>query len=281
LGGTVIHPTAIVHPKAVLGRGVELGPYCVVGEHVSLGDGTTVAPHAVLEGWTEIGKGCRIGVGAVIGAPPQDKKYGGARSWVRIGDRNVIREYVTIHRAADPDGETRIGDDNFLMAFVHVAHNCRIGNHTVITNLVGLAGHITIEDYAGLGGMTAFHQHVRVGAHAFVGGNCGVRMDVVPFALASGEPLRVLGLNREGLKRHGFTPEQQRVLKAAFRVLFWSGLPVSEATARLKVQFAGDANVSRLIRFVEGSKRGITPGISVGAGRRGGGSDAGDGEEIS
>lgn len=238
----------------------------MIGEHVELGDGTTVGPHAVLEGWTRIGRENVIGVGAVIGAAPQDFKYAGQRSHVRIGDRNTIREYVTIHRAADEGGATTIGDDNYLMGFVHVAHNCAIGNSVIVTQSVGLSGHITIEDHAVLGGMSAFHQNVRVGAYAIVGGNCGIRMDVVPFAMASGEPLRIYGLNRVGLRRHGFTNEQRAALKAAFRVLFWSGLTVTDAVKRLKAEFAQDERVQRLAAFVEGSRRGLTPGVQVGAG---------------
>lgn len=259
-----------MHPGARLGRGVRLGAFCVVGEHVELGDGTEVAPHAVLDGWTSIGRENRIGVGAVIGAPPQDRKYDGSRSCVRIGDRNDIREYVTIHRASNPDGVTAIGSDNFIMGFVHVGHNCVIGNHATLTNSCGLSGHVELEDHAWLGGMCGFHQHVRVGAHAFVAGDCAVRMDVVPFALAGGEPLRIYGLNREGLKRNGFTADGQRLLKAAFRILFWSGLNTTEAVARLKADLAGHDRVAHLIRFVEASRRGITPGLNVGHADRGG-----------
>lgn len=243
---------------------MKIGTFAVVGEHVELGDGTAVAPHAVLEGWTRVGRSCAIGTGAVIGAPPQDVKYAGARSYVVIGDRNVLREYVTVHRATDPEGTTRIGDDNFIMAFVHVGHNCAIGSRTVIANAAGFSGHVQIEDGAGVGGMAAFHQFTRVGAYAFVGGATRVRMDVVPYALAMGEPLRVYGLNREGLKRNGFTREQRVLLKGAFRTLFWSGLNVADAVARLKAESAGKEEVARLIRFVEGGKRGLTAGIQAG-----------------
>ncbi len=245
-----------------------VGPFGVVGEHVEVGAGTETGPHVVLEGWTTIGRDCRIGTGTVIGAAPQDHKYAGGRSYVRIGDRNTFREYTAVHRAADPEGVTAIGNDNYIMGMVHVAHNCTIGNHTTITNLVGLSGHIVIEDHAVLGGMTAYHQHTRVGAYAIVGGSCTVRMDVVPFALASGEPMRVYGLNREGLKRNGFTPDQQRILKAGFRILFWSGLNTTEAVARLKAEMGGHEHVAHLIRFVEASQRGLTPGLRVGSGER-------------
>ena len=264
-----MHATAVIHPGARLGRGVRIGPYSVVGEHVELGEGTSVGPHAVLEGWTRIGKGCEIGVGALIGAAPQDRKYAGARSWVRIGDRNVIREYVTVHRAADADGATVIGDDNYIMAFAHVAHNCAVGSFVTVANAAGLAGHVEIGDHAVIGGMAAFHQFTRVGAHAIVGGTARVRMDIVPYAMAMGEPLRIYGLNRVGLRRSGFSAESQATLKAAFRTLFWSGLNVSDAVARLKAEHGGREEVARLVSFAESSKRGLTPGIRVGEGADG------------
>jgi UDP-N-acetylglucosamine acyltransferase len=248
---------------------VRIGPFCVVGENVELGDGTTVASHAVLDGWTTIGRECQLGVGVVIGAAPQDRKYTGARSYVRIGDRNVVREYTSIHRATDPEGATVLGHDNFVMANAHIAHNCEIGNHVTITNLVGLSGYIIVDDYAWLAGMTAYHQHIRIGAYAFVGGGLRVVMDVVPFAMAAGDPLRIYGLNREGLKRNGFSNDQQRVLKAAYRLMFWSGLTMTAAVARLKADMGNHEHVARLVRFAEASKRGLTPGIQVGNGDHG------------
>jgi len=258
----MIHPSAIIDPQAKLAESVDVGPYALIGPNVEIGEGTRILPHAVLDGYTKIGSKCEIGIGVVIGAPPQDKKYAGARSYVRIGDRNVFREYVTIHRATDPEGVTAIGDDNYLMANVHVAHNCIIGNGVTVVNMVGLSGHITIEDNAVLGGMTAYHQHVRIGAYAMVGGGVGVRMDVVPFALATGEPLRIYGVNRVGLRRAGFSRDQQKLIKDAFRILFWSGLNVSDALARLK-SGPGGKETERIIEFVEKSRRGLTPGLSV------------------
>jgi UDP-N-acetylglucosamine acyltransferase len=269
-----IHPAAIIHPGAKLGPGVKIGPYVVIGGNVELGEGTRVAPHAVIEGWTRIGKGNEIGVGAVIGAPPQDHKYTGARSFVTIGDRNIIREYVTIHRSATAEAATTVGNDNYLMAFVHLAHDCRVGNSVNITNSVGLSGHIEVEDFAVLGGMSAYHQFVRIGAYAMVGGNCGIRMDVVPYAIATGEPLRIYGVNRVGLRRAGFKPEQQRLIKDAYRILFWSGLPFTAAIERLKAEMGSREEVVRIIRFVEKSKRGLTPGLRLDA------SGGGEGEEL-
>lgn len=264
-----IHPSAIVHPGAKLAAGVRIGPYAIIGENVELGEGTCVASHAVIEGWTKMGKCNEVGVGAVIGAAPQDHKYAGARSFVTIGDRNVLREYVTVHRSATAEAHTTIGNDNFLMAFVHVAHDCRVGNGINITNGVGLSGHIEVEDFCVLGGMSAYHQFVRVGAYAMVGGNCGIRMDVVPYAIAMGEPLRIYGVNRIGLRRAGFKVEQLRLIKDAFRILFWSGLTFSGAAARLKAEMGNREEIMRIVRFVEKSKRGLTKGVQIGSGSDG------------
>lgn len=237
-----------------------------MGEHAEIGEGCILEPHAVVDGWTTVGKSCYVGVGVVLGAPPQDKKYAGARSFVRIGNASTFREYVTVHRSASAEGETVIGDDCYIMALAHIAHDCRIGNHVTVTNYCGVSGHVVVEEYAYLGGLSAFHQNVRIGAYAIVGGNCGARMDVVPFAMATGEPLRIYGLNRLGLRRCGFTMEQQKVIKAAFRILFWSGLNTSDAVARLRSDFAGNEHVQRLVKFVEGTKRGLTRGLEVEAG---------------
>ena len=252
-----------------------IGPYAVIGENVELGEGTRIQTHAVIEGWTRIGKGNEIGVGAVIGAAPQDHKYAGARSYVTIGDRNIIREYVTIHRSATAEAATTVGNDNFLMAFVHLAHDCKVGNNVNITNSVGLSGHIEVDDNAVLGGMSAYHQFVHVGAYAMVGGNCGIRMDVVPYALATGEPLRIYGVNRVGLRRAGFKLEQQRLIKDAFRILFWAGLTFSDAVARLKSEMGTREEIIRIIKFVERSKRGLTPGLRLEAGVEGDGEETG------
>jgi len=263
-----VHPSAIVHPGAKLAAGVKVGPFAVLGENVEIGEGTNIKAHAVLEGWTRIGKGNEIGVGAVIGSPPQDHKYDGGRSFVIIGDRNHIREYVTIHRPATTEASTNIGNDSYIMGLVHVAHDCKIGNHVTITQSVGLSGHIEVHDNANIGGMSAFHQFVRVGAYAMVGGHCTVRMDVVPFALATGEPFRIYGVNKIGLRRSGFKAEQIKVIKDAFRTLFWSGLTISAAVARLKSEMGGREEVERLLSFIEKSKRGLTPGIQVLPGRK-------------
>ena len=262
-----VHSSAIVHPGAKLAPGVKVGPFAVIGENIEVGEGTKIGAHVVLEGWTRIGRMNDIGVGAVIGSPPQDHKYDGGRTYVIIGDRNHIREYVTIHRPATLEASTNIGNDSFLMGSVHVAHDCKIGNHVTITQAVGLSGHIEVDDFANIGGMSAFHQFVRVGSYAMVGGHCTVRMDVVPYALATGEPFRIYGVNKIGLRRSGFKAEQIKAIKDAFRTLFWSGLTITAAVARLKTEMGGREDVARILKFVEKSKRGLTPGIRVLPGR--------------
>ncbi len=243
-----------------------MGPFCVIGENAEVGEGTRLLAHAAIDGWTRIGRDNEIGYGAVIGAPPQDHKYAGGRSFVVIGDRNIIREYVTIHRSATTEGSTTVGNDNFMMAYVHLAHDVQVGSHVTLTNMVGLSGHIEVGDHAVLGGMTPYHQHVHVGAYAMVGGGCRVRMDVVPFALAMGEPLRIYGVNRIGLRRQGFSRERLQALKDAYRILFWSGLPFSEAVARLRADTAKNEDVGLIVKFIERSRRGLTPGLKLGEG---------------
>jgi UDP-N-acetylglucosamine acyltransferase len=255
---TVIDATAVVAPHAQLGVGVRIGPYAIVGENVRVGDHTVIGPHAVLDGWTEIGAECTIHVGAVVGVEPQDLKYDGARSWVRIGQGNVIREYSTIHRATEVDGETRIGDYNLLMAYVHVAHNCAIGDHVILANAVNLAGHVVIEDFAIVGGVTPIHQFVRIGSHSFIGGGSRVPQDIPPYVRCAGNPLRVAGLNSVGLARRGFSPEVVAELKRAYRVIYRSDLNVSQALERIRAELKPYPEVLNFVGFIASSERGIT-----------------------
>lgn len=255
---TVIDATAVVAPRAQLGVGVRIGPYAIIGENVQVGDHTVIGPHAVLDGWTEIGADCRIHVGAVIGVEPQDLKYEGAKSWVRIGQGNVIREYATVHRATEEEGETRIGDQNLLMAYVHVAHNCVLGNHVILANAVNLAGHVLIEDFAIVGGVTPIHQFVRIGSHSFVGGGSRVPQDIPPYVRCAGNPLRVAGLNSVGLARRGFPPEVVAELKRAYRVIYRSDLNVSQALERIRAELKPYPEVLNFVRFIASSERGIT-----------------------
>jgi UDP-N-acetylglucosamine acyltransferase len=252
-----IDPRAIVHPTAKLADGVVIGPFVVIGEEVHIGEGTTIGPHAVIERWTTIGARCRIGAGAVLGGDPQHLHYRGEPSYLRIGDDNDIRELVVIQRSALPGGCTLIGSQNFIMSQTHVAHDCVLGDQVVMTSLTGLAGHVEIEDGAVLGGGVGVHQFVHIGAYSMIGGSSGLSQDVPPFMIAAGNPAIVRGVNVVGLRRAGFTPELRRELKAVYRTLYRSGLNVSQALDTIKRQPNLSASVLHLVRFIEGSQRGI------------------------
>jgi UDP-N-acetylglucosamine acyltransferase len=253
-----IHSTAIVHPQARLGREVTIGPYSVIGPDVELGDGTWVGAHAVIEGRTTVGRNNRILHGAVLGAEPQDLKYRGEQTFLQVGNGNTIREYATLHLACGEGTSTTVGDGCLLMAYVHVAHNCHIHDHVILANAVNLAGHVEVYDYASIGGVTPVHQFVRIGAHAFIGGGSRVPKDVAPFLKCAGNPIELAGINSVGLERRGFEEERRTRIKRAYRVLFRSGLNVSQALERLRTDFdTGDPDVDLLIHFVENSERGI------------------------
>ena len=255
----MIHPTSIVHSSAEIAESAEIGPYSVIGEGVTIGEGTKVASHVVISGNTVIGRNCRIFQFACIGEVPQDLKYSGEETWVIIGDGNVIREYVTLHRASvHGDGKTQLGDENFLMAYCHVAHNCKIGNHVIMANGATLGGHIEVEDHAILGGLTAAHQFVRIGTHCIISGLTGIPKDIPPYTMAAGERARLYGLNTTGLKRHRFPEATLRSLKKAYRLLFRSKLPLTRAVQRvLNDEIASVPEVGHLIDFIRISKRGI------------------------
>ena len=254
----VVHATAIVSPDAVLAEGVEVGPYSVIGAGVTVGRGTRVGPHVVIEGETRIGEENRIFQFASVGADPQDKKYRGEASRLEIGDRNVIRECVTVHRGTVQDhGVTRIGDDNLLMAYVHVAHDCVVGSNCVLANNATLAGHVHIDDWAIMGGLSAVHQFGKVGAHAFIANNAAVTRDVPPYVMAVGQPADAHSINAEGLKRRGFTPGQIRNIRAAFRILYRSGLKLAEATAELERLAKDQPELLPLVEFLPTATRGI------------------------
>ena len=253
-----IHPTAVIAPDAVLADGVEVGPYSVIGPGVEIGRGTRVGPHVVIEGPTRIGAGNRIFQFASVGADPQDKKYRGEASRLEIGDRNVIRECVTLHRGTAQDqGVTRIGDDNLFMAYAHVAHDCVIGNQCILANNATLGGHVHLGDWVIMGGLSGIHQFGRVGAHAFIANNAAVTRDVPPFVMAVGQPADAHSINAEGLKRRGYTPEQIRNIRAAFRVLYRSGLKLAEATAQLEALAKDQPEILPLVEFLPQASRGI------------------------
>jgi UDP-N-acetylglucosamine acyltransferase len=254
----MIHETAIVHPGARIEEGVDIGPYAVIGEHVSIGSGTTVGPHAVIEGWTEIGRDNRIFQFASVGAIPQDLKFHGEKSTLRIGDRNTIREFVTIHLGTeDGGGETRIGNDNLLMAYSHVAHDCHVGNRVILANGATLAGHVEVDDHAILGGLSAIHQFTRIGCHVMVSGGAMVAQDIPPYTIAQGDRAKTVGLNLVGLKRRGFSPEVMRDLKEAYKLVFRSGLRVEEALKRISEDIEQSPEVDVFIKFIQNSERGI------------------------
>jgi len=258
-----IHPTATIHPKAELGEGVIIGPYAVIGEHVRLGAETSVGPHAVIEGWTSIGQSCEIGVGAFLGGAPQDLKYRGQRSFLRIGDHSCIREYVTVHRSAEEDGVTIVGAHAFLMAYTHVAHDCRLGDHVIMVNYAGLSGYVEVEDRAFISGHNAVHQFVRIGYLSMVSGASRIVKDIPPFMIAEGNPTRIRGLNVVGMRRLGLSPEVRGELRHAYRLLYRSGLNTSQALAGMRQAGLTSSAVQRLITFVEAAKRGICGGLRL------------------
>ena len=253
-----VHATALVHPGARLGAGVQVGAYSIIGEHVAVGEGTWIGPHVVIEGHTRLGRENRVFQFASLGAPPQDKKYAGEPTRVEIGDRNTFREGVTVNRGTAEDaGVTRIGDDNWLMAYVHVAHDCEIGSRTIMANYSGLAGHVKVGDWAILGGATVVHQFVRIGAHSFTSMGAYLAQDVPPYVMAAGNMAKPFGINSEGLRRRGFSAEAIARIKRAYRTLYRAGLGFDEAKGALAAQAADAPEVRALLEFVEQSKRGI------------------------
>jgi len=253
-----VHATALVHPGAQLAAGVQVGAYSIVGEHVVVGEGTWIGPHVVIEGHTRLGRDNRVFQFASVGAPPQDKKYAGEPTRVEIGDRNTLREGVTVNRGTAEDaGVTRIGDDNWLMGYVHIAHDCIVGSRTIMANYTGLAGHVEVGDWAILGGATVVHQFVRIGAHSFTSMGAYLAQDLPPYVMAAGNMAKPFGINSEGLRRRGFTAEAVARIKRAYRSLYRAGLGLDEARRELAAQAADCPEVRMLLDFVEQSKRGI------------------------
>ena len=254
-----IHPTVIIHPGAEIDEGVEIGPYSIIGKDVKISKGTVISSHVTIDGWTSIGPNCRIYQFTTIGTPPQDIRYKGEKTEVIIGSNNEIREYITVHRATTKaDGKTVIGDNNFLMAYAHIAHDCKIGNNVIMANVATLAGHVHIEDYAIIGGLVAIHQFVKIGAYSIIGGASAITHDVPPYVMAVGNRARLYGLNKVGLRRQGFTREEMDSLKKAYNMLFRSSLTLKEAIERVEDELKDSGHVMRLIEFIKGSKRGIT-----------------------
>lgn len=254
----MIHPTAIIDPEAIISEGVEIGPYSIVGAGVEIGKGTVVGPHVLIKGPTRIGKDNKILQFSSIGEDPQDKKYNGEPTTLEIGDRNLIRENCTINRGTvQGGGVTRIGSDNWIMAYVHIAHDCVIGSHTILANGTTLAGHVTIQDYVILGGFTLVHQFVVLGKHSFTAINTIVLKDIPPFVMASGHPAVPHGLNSEGLKRHQFDKDDIQEVKRAYKLLYKSGILYNDAKEQIQQMGEACAVVAEFSQFLNSSERGV------------------------
>ncbi len=259
---TNIHPTAIVDPAATIDPSVKIGPYCIVGPDVVIGQDTVLGPHCVVDGHTTIGRNNTFYRFCSIGGMPQDKKYAAEPTRLEIGDGNMFREYVTLNTGTVQDvGVTRIGSDNWVMAYVHIAHDCQIGSHTILANGVQMGGHVHVGDWAIVGGLAAVHQFGKIGAHAMVGGSSALHMDVPPFVMGSGNPCVPVGINAEGLKRRGFAPEAISALRDAYKTLYRRGLSLDEAKSQLKQRQAEDPMavdvLQVLLDFLLNSTRGI------------------------
>lgn len=252
-----IHPAAIVSPRAQLGERVEIGPFAIIGERCEVGDDCHIAPRVTLERDVKLGARVRVGIGSVLGGAPQDLKFAGEHTTVEIGDGTVIREYATINRGTSQSFKTSVGSDCLLMSYVHLAHDCHLGNGVILGNTVQLAGHVTIDDRATLSGLSGVHQFVRIGRNAFIGGCSRVSKDIPPFLKAVGNPVRLYGLNGIGLRRSGFSEEVVRELKRAYRLFFRSDLNLSQALERAETDLELYPEVRELMEFVEGSRRGV------------------------
>ncbi len=254
----MIHPTAIVHPGARIAADVQIGAYSIVGEHVEVGEGTTIGPHVIVEGRTRIGRENRIFSFSVLGGTPQDKKYGGEPTALEIGDRNTIREFCTFSTGTVQDaGVTRLGSDNWIMAYCHVAHDCQVGNNTIFANNTQLAGHVLVQDFAVLGGFTGVHQFVRVGAHSMTGGGTILRQDLPPYVTAAGNPTKAFGINSEGLRRRGFSDATINGITRAYKLLYRSGLTLADAQASIAAQAVQLSELRILAEFLGAATRGI------------------------
>lgn len=259
---TNIHPTAIVDPAADIDQSVQIGPYSVVGPDVTIGQGSVLGPHCVVDGHTTIGKNNTFYRYCSIGGMPQDKKYANEPTRLEIGDGNMFREFVTLNTGTVQDGGvTRIGSDNWVMAYVHVAHDCQIGSHTILANGVQMGGHVHVGDWAIVGGLAAVHQFGKIGAHAMVGGSSALHMDVPPFVMGSGNPCVPVGINSEGLKRRGFSLEAISALRDAYKIIYRRGLSLDDAKAQLKQRQTQDPLASEVLQtlldFLANSSRGI------------------------
>lgn len=252
-----IHPSAIVHSKAKLGEDVTIGPGAIIGEFVEIGDRTEIGAYVVVDGWTTLGSDNHVFTSAILGSQCQDLKFRGERSYLKVGNQNTIREFVTMNRATGEERVTRVGDGNLVMAYAHIAHDCVVGNNNIIANAVQLAGHVEIMDHANVGGANVVHQYVRVGSYAMIGGGSRVPKDVPPYIMCAGSPLRIVGINKVGLERKGFSEDQIKIIEHAYRVMYRSKLNVTQALKRLEEENK-HAEVVPFINFIKSSERGIS-----------------------
>lgn len=253
----MIHKTAIISANTELHESVEVGPYAIIEDNVHVGEGSTIASHAILASGARIGKNVTIAHGAVISTVPQDLKFEGEETVTNIGDGTTIREYATVNRGTDESGSTDIGSDCLMMAYSHVAHDCKIGNHVIMANSVNLGGHVHIDDYAIVGGVVPVHQFVKIGCHAMIGGGFRVAQDLCPYATGGGYPLRVKGLNLIGLRRRNFPRETIKVLRSTFKILFNSNLNTRQAVDRIRDEIELIPEVSTILDFIAKSDRGL------------------------
>ncbi len=252
-----IHPQSVVSEKASLDSGVEIGPFSVIEDNAVIGKNTKIGPHCLITGFTSIGRDCRIFKGAVLGSEPQDLKYKDCKSYVEIGEGNIIREFVTVNPGTDEGTKTVIGDNNLIMAYSHIAHNCKVGNNCILANAATLAGHVEIENKAVIGGIVAVHQFCRVGKLSIIGGCSKVVQDIPPFSMADGHPAGVKSLNLVGLKRNGVSSESANLLKRALKVLFFENHTTSSAIEIIKKEIKITQEIEYLLRFIQSSSRGI------------------------
>lgn len=254
---TSIHPTAIVHPQAQLGENVVVGPFTIIEDDVKIGNDVQIASHVLIHAGTRVGDRCRIFKGAVLGTDPQDLKYAGEKTTLEIGDETTVREFCTLNRGSSHRHRTVIGKKCLLMAYVHVAHDCILGDNVILANAVNMAGHVTIEEFVSIGGMTPIHQFVRIGRHAFVGGGLRVNQDVPPYILAAGEPIQFAGINRIGLTRRGFSAETLSRLKQVYKLIYRSGLNTTQALQQIEATIEPTVEVKYVVDFIKSSERGI------------------------
>ncbi|MEW6214058.1 MAG: acyl-ACP--UDP-N-acetylglucosamine O-acyltransferase [Nitrospirota bacterium] len=253
-----IHQTTIIDPKAEIDEGVSIGPFCIIREGAHIKKGSKLISNIIIESNTEVGENCVIYPFTTIGLPPQDLKYKGEKTGIKIGNNNIVREYITIHKASvGGDGVTTIGDKNFLMAYVHIAHDCKIGSNIIMANAATLGGHVVVEDYAVIGGLVAVHQFTRIGAYTMVGGFSGVGQDIPPYTIASGARARLFGLNTIGLKRHGFSDSTINELKKAYKILFREKRTLKDAIKKIQEDLPYTDEIKHLIEFIQKNKRGI------------------------